>query len=673
MRVSMSDAAALARAPARMGVHLVDGGAEAAVFSSNADEVFLCVFDAQGGQETRWRLKGRDGDVFHGFVPGVAAGARYGLRASGPYAPEQGHWFDVSKLLVDPYATRIDRPYALAPEFSRRGAETAGFAPRCVIEPEAAPLARLAPQRPRLIYEMSVRTFSKRNPDVPEALRGTLAGLAHPASVAHLTALGVSHVELMPITAWMTERHLVPLGLENVWGYNPVGFMALDPRLAPGGLEDLRAAVQALHAAGIAVLLDVVFNHTAEGDEHGPTLSLRGLDNAVYYRHVRGEPGAFVNDTGCGNTLACDRAPVVRLLMDSMRHFVERAGIDGFRFDLAPIMGRSDDGFSPEAPLLTAMRQDPVLSQTLLIAEPWDVGPGGYQLGAFPAPFLEWNDRWRDDVRRFWRGDAGMLGALATRLSGSQDVFGPSRRRPSTSVDFIAAHDGFTLRDLVSWTHKRNEPNGEQNRDGTNENYSWNNGAEGPGDEAVEARRTRDVRALMATLMLSSGSPMLTAGDEFGRTQHGDNNAYCQDNEMTWLDWEKADRDLARYFGGLVRLRATLVPWGADAHLTGAAQDGAPFPDATWLTPDGHRMTPADWNEGDALVLVRAGPASERVLLAVNRSQAARALALPAARPGCAWGLALDSAHGRVGDGAGAFDGVLPPRAVLAFVERSSG
>jgi glycogen operon protein len=664
-------APALSRAPARMGVRVVEGGAQVAVFSRNATSIDVCFFDADRDQETaRWRLTGRDGDVFHGFVPGLNAGVRYGLRASGPHAPAQGQWFDASKLLVDPYATRIDRPYVSAPELSQWGVDTAPFMPRCIVELEPAPMAPLPQQRPRLIYELSVRTFSMRNRAVPEALRGTLAGLAHPASIAHLTALGVSHVELMPITAWMTERHLLSLGLDNVWGYNPVGFMALDPRLAPGGVDDLRAAVQALHDAGIAVLLDVVFNHTAEGDALGPTLSLRGLDNAVYYRHARQEPGALVNDTGCGNTLACDRAPVVRLMMDSMRYFVERAGVDGFRFDLATIMGRTDEGFSVEAPLLTAMRQDPVLAQTLLIAEPWDVGPGGYQLGAFPSPFMEWNDRWRDDVRRFWRGDHSMLGAFATRISGSQDIFGPSRRPPSASVNFVAAHDGFTLRDLVSWSHKRNQANGEDNRDGTNENYSWNTGAEGPADHDIEVRRTRDVRALLATLMLSSGSPMITAGDEFGRTQAGNNNAYCQDNALTWLDWEAADHALAQYFGALVRLRASLGPWRADAYLTGSAVEGSQFPDAQWLTTEAAPMMALDWERGDALVLVRAcgaGDLSQRAAVAVNRADQPCALALPPARHGFVWTLVLDSANGRIGEHG--FGGVLSARAIMLFIE----
>ena len=491
---------------------------------------------------------------------GRGAGSRYGLRADGPYDLARGHRYDPAKLLVDPYAKLIDRPFRYAPELGApRGApiDTAPFMPRAIVtaqtlEPAPRP-ARTGP--PGLIYEVAVKAFSKRHPGIRPALRGTLAALAEPAALEHLAKLGVTHVELMPIAAWMDERHLPPLGLANAWGYNPILFMAPDPRLAPGGVGELRAAVASLHQAGISVILDVVYNHTAEGDAAGPTASLRGLDNAVYFRHVADDPGRLVNDTACGNTLACDRAPVIRLVMDAMRHWVTEAGIDGFRFDLATVLGRTPQGYAPEAPLLTVMRQDPLLRDLVLIAEPWDVGPGGYRLGQFPAPFLEWNDKYRDDTRRFWRGDAGLAGALATRLAGSSDIFQSGFGRPSASVNFVACHDGFTLADLVAFERKHNEANGEENRDGTNDNHSWNNGAEGETeDPAVKARRQRDIRALLATLFLSRGTPMLTAGDELGRSQKGNNNAYAQDNELSFIDWGTADRGLVDFVGKLCGL-----------------------------------------------------------------------------------------------------------------------
>ncbi|PJN94429.1 glycogen debranching enzyme GlgX, partial [Amaricoccus sp. HAR-UPW-R2A-40] len=391
-----------------------------------------------------------------------------------------------------------------------------------------------------LVYELPVRPFTMLHPDVPPELRGTVAALAHPAILDHLTRLRVDAVELMPITAWIDERHLGPLGLVNGWGYNPVAMMALDPRLCPGGMAELRETTAALRAAGIGVILDVVFNHTGESDVFGPVLSMRGLDARAYYWHA--PDGSLVNDTGCGNTLACQNPVVRALILDTLRHFVGQAGIDGYRFDLAPIMGRTATGFDPDAPLLREMLADPLLADRVLIAEPWDIGPGGYQLGRFPERFLEWNDAYRDRARRFWRGDRHMLGDFVTALAGSADVFDPPATR---SVNFIAAHDGFTLADMTAYRHKHNEANGEQNHDGHNENHSWNHGVEGATDDpAVQAARHHDLRALLGTLFASRGTIQLTAGDEFGRSQRGNNNAYAQDNALTWLDWEGRDRDL---------------------------------------------------------------------------------------------------------------------------------
>lgn len=470
------------RAPSSLGVAPVEGGVQAAVFSRSGERIWLCQFDERGEREiARWRLPGRDGDIHYGFVPGMTTGARYGLRADGPWEPRRGHVFDPAKFLVDPYARRIDRPFSWHVELAaprEAGIDTAALVPRSIVE---TPLAGEGPSAaalrgcPGLIYEIALRSFSRLHPDVPERMRGTLAGLVQPRAIEHIQRLGVTHVELMPVAAWIDERHLPPLGQTNVWGYNPIVFMAPDPRLAPEGLAELRAAVGTLHRAGIGVILDVVFNHTGESDAYGATLSLRGLDNAVYYRHASGSADcALVNDTGCGNTLACDRPPVIRLMMDSLRLYALEAGVDGFRFDLATTLARGPAGFSRAAPILSAIARDPVLCDRILIAEPWDIGPDGYQLGQFPAPWLEWNDRFRDSLRRFWRGDENACGDFATRLSGSPDIFEQPGRRPSASVNFLAAHDGFTLRDCVSYEHRHNHANGEDNRDGHAHNHSWN-------------------------------------------------------------------------------------------------------------------------------------------------------------------------------------------------------
>jgi glycogen operon protein len=430
------------------------------------------------------------------------------------------------------------------------------------------------------------------HPDVPEAQRGTIAALAHPAVIDHLKRLHVGAVEMMPINAWIDERHLGPLGLTNAWGYNPVSYFALDPRLAPGGLAELRATVDALHDAGIGVVMDVVYNHDGESDAQGPTLSLRGLDARSYFRH-EGD-GRQINDTGTGNSVDCNHPVSRRLILDSLRHFVVHAGIDGFRFDLAPALGRLPTGFDARAPLLEEMAADPVLADRAMFAEPWDIGPGGYQLGNFGDSWLEWNDRYRDDVRRFWRGDPHMLGTLATRLAGSSDIFGAGGR--TRSVNFVAAHDGFSLADTTAYIGRHNEANGEQNRDGHGENMSWNNGVEGVTDDAaVIAARRRDAKALLSTLFASRGAIMLTAGDEFGRTQQGNNNAYAQDNAITWLDWAGRDREVEAHAFALAEQRA-----GAGA-LTGTALLSAE--DVAWLRPDGAEMTDADWGTGDAMAM----------------------------------------------------------------------
>lgn len=611
--------------PARMGATPGEDGITFAVLSRNGESVDLCLFDESGECEiARLALPCRTGDIHHGLLPDAKIGLRYGLRVEGQWQPEQGHRFDATKLLIDPYATLIDRPFRWDPRLAQRGVDTVDLVPRCIVSGALPPLGVASETQPSFIYELAVKSFTMRHPAVPDRIRGTLAALTEPTVTDHIRKLGVSHVELMPVAAWMDERHLPPLGLANAWGYNPVNFFALDPRLAPGGAADLAKLCAVYAQAGIGIILDIVFNHTAESDEFGATISLRGLDNALYYRHATDDPGRLINDTGCGHTLALDRAPVVRMAMDALRHW-RSLGVSGFRFDLGTVMGRSDSGYSQDAPPFAAILQDPDLSQAILIAEPWDIGPGGYRLGEFPAPFAEWNGRYRDDVRRFWRGDGGMAGALATRLAGSADLFAGRHRGPQASINFIAAHDGFTLADLVAYAGKHNEANGEGNRDGDNESHSWNNGAEGPTDDpAITQARRRDLRALLSTLFLSRGTPMLTAGDEFGRTQHGNNNAYCQDNEAFWLDWAGADNEFAAFVAELSVLRRAHPLLSAETFLTGT---GNP-PDARWLKPDGTAILDHEWGGLDALCLELKGD-EESLLIALNRSREAAPLTLP--------------------------------------------
>jgi len=603
------------RLPPQLGPTVTAEGVAFAVFSQNGERVLVSLFDESGETETaRLPLPCRSGDVHHGLLTRAGSGLRYGLRAEGPWQPDRGHRFDPAKLLVDPYARAIDRPFRWDPRLAQHGDDTVDLVPRSIAIAQNAPLA-VTTTPPSFIYEIAPKAFSMRHPAVPEALRGTLGALSERRILDHLRHLGVSHVELMPIAAWMDERHLPRLGLRNGWGYNPVSFFALDPRLAPGGAEDLRKLCAAYAEAGIGVILDIVLNHTAESDEFGATISLRGLDNAVYYRHAQDDPGRLINDTGCGHTLALDRAPVVRLAMEALRYW-RRLGIAGFRFDLATVMGRTATGFTPDAPLLAAILQDPEISQAILIAEPWDIGPGGYRLGEIPFPFAEWNGRFRDDVRRFWRGDAGMAGSLATRLSGSSDLFAARHRGPHASVNFLAAHDGFTLADLVSYAAKHNLANGEGNRDGDNDSHSWNNGVEGQTDDTIiAAARARDVRGLLATLFASRGIPMLTAGDELGRTQNGNNNAYAQDNATTWLDWANADEELITFVADLARLRRELPLLTRNGFLRG---DGDP-PQARWLKPDGSAIADQEWQSLDVLCLLLSDQA-DSVLIAINRS-----------------------------------------------------
>lgn len=624
--------------PERFGAIPTAAGVHFALWSECATAAWVSIFDDSGEIETgRFPLERGPTDIFQGLIPGLIEGTRYGFRCDGPYDKAKGHWFDPAKLLTDPHALAIDRPYIHDPRLAApREAEidTAPLMPKAIVTALPSSIPHRSPNFPPggLIYAVNVRGFTRLHPDIPAALRGTIAALAHPAIIAHLKALGVGAIELMPVTAWIDERHLGPLGLTNSWGYNPVSFMALDPRVAPGGLLELRQTVEILHDEGIAVLLDVVFNHSGESDVLGPTLSLRGIDNRAYFRTLRDEAGTLANDSGCGNTLACDHPATRRLIFDAMRHFVVHAGIDGFRFDLAPILGRGRDGFEPDAAFFRELKRDPILSDCILIAEPWDVGPGGYQLGNFPEAFLEWNDRYRDDVRRFWRGDPHSIGDLATRLAGSSDIFGLHGRQRSRSVNFVAAHDGFTLADITAFARKHNQANGEDNRDGHNDNLSWNNGFEGPCDDpAIIDQRRTDRKALLATLFASRGAIMLTAGDEFGRTQQGNNNAYCQDNPISWIDWEGRDRELEAYAAKLAAIRAA-YPALSDPVLLGAD-------DVDWLTFEGKPFEDDDWHDpatASIVMLLHLPEQARRIAIAFNRTDHSQDLALPSG-PGHHW------------------------------------
>lgn len=562
---------------ADLGAIVSDGMTRFRVRAPRADALMLCLFDKDGKETRHDMARDEDGEHWVLELPEDMTGQLYGYRARGEWAPEKGLWFDEAKLLVDPHATQLDRRFKADKALTEHGAETGHLVPRAIVMREYEGFPKKAPvfDRGGLIYEVNVRAFTLQHPDVPEDIRGTIAAMAHPAVIAHLQKIGVSAVEFMPVIAWMDEPHLGPLGLANHWGYNPVALMALDPGLCPGGVRELRKTVEALHEAGIGVLLDLVFNHTGEGDATGNVICLRGLDDTAY---ARSEDGVMLNDSGCGNTVDFGQEWVRELALDTMRHFVARCGIDGFRFDLAPIMARSP-GFDPEAPIFAAIAEDEWLQDRVMIAEPWDIGPGGYQVGNFPSTWLEWNDRFRDDVRRFWRGDAD-ISALATRIAGSSDLFGKDCR----SVNFLAAHDGFTIADTVAYEERHNEANGEDNRDGHSDNNSWNNGAEGPTDDPeILARRAADIRALLGTLFASTGTIMLTAGDEFARTQGGNNNAYCQDMP---IDWGGRDIELEDHVAALSRYRAERL------------SDFLTFPeDGRWLSLGGEPLGDGEWQD----------------------------------------------------------------------------
>jgi glycogen operon protein len=590
-------------------------GVNFALFSQNAERVELCLFDAKGRRELRRvALPEYTDEIWHGYFPDVRPGQLYGYRVYGPYEPERGHRFNPNKLLLDPYAKALSgsllwsdahfgyRIGHRAEDLSFDRRNNARGMPKCVVVDTAFTWAKERPPRiewhESVLYELHVRGFTMRHPQVPEAFRGTFAGLSAPAVIRHLRSLGISAVELLPVHAFLDDRHLVERELRNYWGYNTLSFFAPDPRyLASGDLGEFKTLVQHLHDAGIEVILDVVYNHTAEGNHLGPTLSLRGIDNASYYRLVPGDPRYYTDFTGCGNALNLHHPRVLQLVMDSLRYWVEEMHVDGFRFDLATTLARDPTDFDPSSSFLDAIGQDPVLSAVKLVAEPWDVGHDGYRLGGFPAGWAEWNDRYRDVVRRFWKGDAGQTADLASRLTASSDVFDRRGRRPWSSINFVTAHDGFSLRDLVSYDHKHNEANGEGNRDGSDANHSWNCGVEGPSDDpAVRALRLRQSKNLLATLLLSQGVPMLLAGDELGRTQGGNNNAYCQDNETSWQDWspDPEGGELLEFTRRLVHFRRSHIAVHRRRFFLGH-QTTAGIKDITWLRTDGSERSEEDW------------------------------------------------------------------------------
>jgi isoamylase len=625
-------------APA-LGAHVNADGVDFAVFSSVADAVEVALFER--GEEARQLLECDDRGVWRGHVGGAGDGTRYGFRVHGPWDPAVGLRCNAAKLLLDPYARAIAGAVEWnAAVYGDNDADSAPFVPRSVVSDDAFDWAGDQPPATALadsiIYELHVKGFTRLHPEIPERLRGTYAGLAHPAAIAHLERLGVTAVELLPVHQFVHDAALVARGLRNYWGYQSIGYFAPHNEYSATGdpVTEFKAMVRALHAAGLEVVLDVVFNHTAEGDERGPILCFRGLDNPAYYRLAE-DPSRYVDDTGCGNTLDTHRPHGLRLVMDSLRYWVQEMHVDGFRFDLAASLGRGTSDFDPFGAFLDAVGQDPVLSQVKLVAEPWDIGQGGYDLGDFPPGWSEWNGRYRDTVRDFWRGTPGMLADFATRLMGSSDLFGRGRR-PTASINLVTVHDGFTLRDLVSYDAKHNEANGEDNRDGTDDNRSWNCGVEGPtDDEGVCELRARQRRNLLATLLLSEGVPLLLGGDELGRTQGGNNNAYCQDNPISWVDWTTADTELTEFVASLCRLRRGAALFHRGQFLQ---RD-----EVAWLRPDGEPMQDGDWGNSDARAIAIALSA---VVLLVNAWWEPLAFRLPGEE---AWDVVIDTADPTAG------------------------
>ncbi len=648
--------------PDRLGAMVRDDGTNFALFSDNATGVDLCLYDADGRSETaRHTLPEMQGGIWYGFLPGIGVGQRYGYRVHGPHAPEEGHRFNANKLLLDPYARammgKIEWDDALfgyrigTDDLTFDERDSAPFMPKGVVVDDdydwtdSDRPAHL--WRDSLIYEAHVKGLTMRHAGVAQADRGTFAGLASPAIIEHLHRIGVTAIELLPVHAFANDRHLIDKGLSNYWGYNTLSFFAPQPAYLHGSdIREVKMAVERFHEAGIEVILDVVYNHTAEGSELGPTLSFRGIDNASYYLSAPDAPRHSFDTTGTGNTVNVAHPMVLRMVMDSLRYWVEVMHVDGFRFDLASTLGREASGFEREGGFFAAIRQDPVLSQVKLIAEPWDVGEGGYQVGGFPWPFREWNDKARDDIRSYWRGDDGMVAPLAERLSGSPVQFDHSHRPATSSVNFIAAHDGFTLRDTVSYDEKHNDANGEDGRDGHGNNLSDNMGAEGPTDDPVIlAARARRVRAMLSTLALAQGVPMVLAGDELGQTQGGNNNTYAQDNETAWIDWDGADHGLADHLAEIVALRRDLQGMISPRFAAGEADPDGRRNHVRWYHPEGREMTGADWKDGGLRAAgQRTGTTTGHDILCLFNAGEDAEFALPDVGPDGVWTLRHDSA-----------------------------
>src|SRR3982075_3619521 len=596
-------------------------GVNFALFSAHATKVELCIFDIEGKRELeKIVLPEYTDEVWHGYLPDARPGTVYGYRVHGPYEPANGHRFNPNKLLIDPYAKQLVGELTWDPavfgytldspdkDLSFDTRDSQAFVPKCrVIDPAFTWGPERKPRVPwerTVIYELHARGYTMRHPDIPPETRGTFAGLMRPEIIEHIQRLGITAVELMPVHAFADDSHLLEKGLRNYWGYNTLAFFAPQPRyLGTPFVNEMKEMVAHFHAAGIEVILDVVYNHTAEGNELGPTLSLKGIDNASYYR-LSPEPRYYINDTGTGNTVNLSHPRVLQMVTDSLRYWVTEMHVDGFRFDLATILAREPYGFDEGGGFLHPCRQDPVLNQVKLIAEPWDLGPGGYQVGQFPPGWAEWNDRFRDTVRSFWKGDAGVLPDFAKRITGSGDLFNKRGRKPWASVNFVTAHDGFNLNDLVSYNDKHNEANGEDNRDGTDNNHSWNHGAEGSTDDPdITALRERQKRNFLATMMLSHGTPMLLAGDEFGHSQNGSNNAYAQDNEISWLNWlgiTSQGRALREFTRKLIATRKAFPILYRSRFLIGSRNEELDVTDVSWMSPSGDEMTTEQWQDGNA-------------------------------------------------------------------------
>jgi isoamylase len=652
-------------------------GVNFAIFSEHAERMELCLFDSSGRRQLRKiAMREHTDQVWHCYLPEARPGLLYGYRVYGPYDPARGHRFNPHKLLLDPYAKQVQHlswsdshfGYRIGNKnadlsFDRRDSAP-GMMKGVVIDSAFTWGADVAPRIPwhkSVIYEVHVRGFTKNHPDVPPQLRGTYAGLATAPVIDYFKQLGVTAVELLPVHTFVDDRHLVERGLRNYWGYNSIGFFAAEPRYSStGSISEFKTMVKTLHSAGIEVILDVVYNHTAEGNQMGPTLSFRGIDNSVYYRLMGDNPRFYMDYTGTGNTLNMRHPRVLQLIMDSLRYWVLDMHVDGFRFDLAATLARELHEVDRLGAFLDIIHQDPILSQVKLIAEPWDLGEGGYQVGKFPVGWAEWNDRYRDTVRSYWKGDGGVIGELGYRITGSSDLYARSGRRPYASINFVTAHDGFTLRDLVSYNQKHNEANGEENRDGTDNNRSWNCGVEGDTeDPEINALRARQQRNFLATLLLSQGVPMLLGGDAIGHTQRGNNNAYCQDNELSWIDWNlrESDKDLLSFVQAIIALRQAHPVFHRRKFFQGRAIKGAEVKDILWLMPDGKEMTDEEWTVESArcLGLFLAGEGLGEVddrgqpvkdddfLVLMNAHHEVIPFTLPAAAKGSNWVALVDT------------------------------